>query len=100
MTQVWQGFGEAPVPSLMSSYWRPLGVFCILDSPFCAASCADVGLTSSATAGAVASATANAAAESRAKRFFIVFFLSRPRKGRGSLSQENERKTADRGPWF
>src|SRR4030095_12464811 len=72
MTQVWPGLGEAPVPSLMSSNWRPLGVFCILDSPFCAASGAGVGLTSSARAGATTRAAASAVAENR-ERFIIVF---------------------------
>src|SRR5262249_21112512 len=90
MTQVWPGLGDAPVPSLMSSYSRPLAVLCILDSPFFSASGAEVGLASCATAGAATNATASAAADSRAKRFFIVFFLSRflaLRQGRGSLSR-------------
>src|SRR6266545_318383 len=34
MTQVWPVLGWAPVPTFVSSYWRPLGVFCIFDSPF------------------------------------------------------------------
>src|SRR6266498_84335 len=34
MTQICPFLGVAPVPTRMSSYWRPLGVFSILDSPF------------------------------------------------------------------
>src|SRR5438552_19208110 len=34
MTQTWPVLGVAPVPIRVSSYWSPLGVFCIFDSPF------------------------------------------------------------------
>src|SRR5438445_11736656 len=34
MTQVWPVFGVAPVPTLTSSYWSPLGSRCIFDSLF------------------------------------------------------------------
>src|ERR1017187_5179163 len=40
MTHVWPVFGEAPVPSTVSSYWRPEGVVFIFDSFLSAAAAA------------------------------------------------------------
>src|SRR5262244_1042365 len=63
MTQVWPVLGSGPVPTLMSSYWRPLGVFVILDSFFSVLSCE--------RAGPAASRIAAAAHRYRAAVFFI-----------------------------
>src|SRR4029077_10884471 len=99
MTQVWPALGEAPVPSLMSSNWRPLGVFCILDSPFCAASGAGVGLTSSATAGATTRAATSAAAENR-ERFIIVFSPFWPSDRAAGVYRNEWDGQRTEEPWF
>src|SRR5262244_722495 len=51
MTQVCPVFGAAPVPTFVSSYWRPLGVFVILDS-FSVLSCESAGPAASRIAAA------------------------------------------------
>src|SRR4249920_3879371 len=92
MTHVWPFWGDAPVPTLVSSYCRPLGVLVILLSLFLAASGAGVGFGSWANAGAAKSAAAKAVERSRVVVFVMVFdsFLA-PEKGRGSLSQPRQR---------
>src|ERR1017187_7873843 len=52
ITHVWPVFGEAPVPSTVSSYWRPEGVVFIFDSFLSAAAAGAAGAVfSSARAG-------------------------------------------------
>src|SRR5450759_2162266 len=68
MTHVWPTFGEAPVPSFVSSYWRPEGLVFIFDSFLSAA--AGTGFFSSAGAENVRSA--KAAPVSRADRIFFI----------------------------
>src|SRR5262245_49039476 len=72
MTQVWPFCGEAPVPTLVSSYWRPLGVFVIWDSLFFSVPAAGVGLGSSARANAAG--TAARSATERIRFRFVMFF--------------------------
>src|SRR5664279_1616504 len=68
MTHVWPVFGEAPVPSTVSSYWRPEGVVFIFDSFLSAATAGFAGAGfSSARAG-----SAREAAKEHARRIFEI----------------------------
>src|ERR1017187_7593902 len=68
MTHVWPVFGEAPVPSFVSSYWRPEGVVFICDSFFPAATAGVAGAGfSSARAGSAREAT-----KEHARRIFEI----------------------------
>src|ERR1039457_6431865 len=68
MTHVWPVFGEAPVPSTVSSYWRPEGVVFIFDSFLSAATGGFAGAGfSSARAG-----SAREAAKEHARRIFEI----------------------------
>src|ERR1039457_3091526 len=68
MTHVWPVFGEAPVPSTVSSYWRPEGVVFIFDS-FLSAATAGFAVAgfSSARAG-----SARETAKEHARRIFEI----------------------------
>src|ERR1039457_520331 len=68
MTHVWPVFGEAPVPSTVSSYWRPEGVVFIFDSFLSAATAGFAGAgVSSARAG-----SARETAKEHARRIFEI----------------------------
>src|SRR5262245_20985984 len=86
MTQVCPFLGLPPSPTLMSSYFRPLGIVDHLYSTFSS-------LGSSATRAGAAARSAKAAAASRAVVFFIWFpFCSGTFAPRGGESTRGRRR--------